>query len=152
MRLYTNGCVLRLEAARDEDIRMNRRFWTCTMIFLFAFTAGCKKQVNDQDAIRAGIDKHLSGVAGLNMSVMDREVKQIFVNGDHANAQVEFRAKQGTATMQVNYTLDRQGGEWNVVTSQPSMGQNPHSGMDMPPPGSPGAGSGSMPQGHSPVN
>ena len=131
---------------------MNRRSWTCTMIFLFAFAVGCKKQVNDQDAIRAGIDKHLSGVAGLNMSVMDREVKQISINGDHASAQVEFRVKQGTATMQVNYTLDRQGSEWNVVSSQPSMGQNPHSGMDMPPPGSPGAGNGSMPQGHPPVN
>ena len=131
---------------------MNRRFWTCTTIVMLAFAAGCKKQVNDQDAIRAGIDKHLSGVAGLNMSVMEREVKQISVNGDHASAQVEFRVKQGTATMQVNYTLDRQGSEWNVVSSQPSMGQNPHSGMDMPPPGSPGAGSGSMPQGHPPVN
>src|SRR6202171_5811018 len=124
---------------------MNRRFGTCTMIFLFALAAGCKKQANDQDAIRAGIDKHLSGVAGLNMSVMDREVKQISINGDHASAQVELRVKQGTATMQVNYTLDRQGGEWNVVSSQPSMGQNPHSGMDMPPPGSPGTGSGSPP-------
>jgi hypothetical protein len=135
-----------------EDIRMSRRFWTCTMIVLFAFAAGCKKQENDQDAIRASIDKHLSGVAGLNMSVMDREVKQITVNGDHANAQVEFRLKQGSATMQVDYTLERQGAEWNVVGNQPSGGQNPHSGTGMPPPGSPGAGSGSMPQGHPPVN
>jgi hypothetical protein len=127
---------------------MNRRISTCTVIFLFAFAAGCKKQANDQDAIRAGIDKHLSGVAGLNMSIMDREVKQISINGDHATAQVEFRVKQGTGTMQVEYSLDRQGAEWNVVTSQPKMGQNPHSGMDMPPPGSPDNGSNATPQGH----
>jgi hypothetical protein len=127
---------------------MNRRISTCTMIFLFAFAAGCKKQANDQDAIRAGIDKHLSGVAGLNMSIMDREVKQISINGDHATAQVEFRVKQGTGTMQVEYNLDRQGAEWNVVSSQPKMGQNPHSGMDMPPPGSPEDGSNPTPQSH----
>jgi hypothetical protein len=122
------------------------------MVFLFAFAVGCKKQANDQDAIRASIDKHLSGVAGLNMSAMDRVVKQISVNGDHATAQVEFRLKQGTGAMQVEYSLDRKAGEWAVVGTQPSSGQNPHSGADMPPPGSPGAGSGSMPQGHPPVN
>jgi hypothetical protein len=131
---------------------MNRRMSTCTIFFLFAFAAGCKKQATDQDAIRAGIDKHLSGVAGLNMSIMDKEVKQISINGDHATAQVEFHVKEGTATMQVEYALDRQGAEWNVVSSQPKIGQNPHSGMDMPPPGSPGAGGNRMPQDHPPVN
>jgi hypothetical protein len=130
---------------------MNRRISTCTIIFLFAFAAACKKQVTDQDAIRAGIDKHLSGVAGLNMSIMDREVSQVSINGDHATAQVVFHVKQGTATMQVEYALDRQGAEWNVVSSQPKIGQNPHSGMDMRPPGSAGAEGNSIPQGHPPV-
>ena len=131
---------------------MNRRISTCTMIFLFAFATGCKTQVSDQDAIRTGIDKHLSGLTGMNMSAMEREVKQVSINGDHATAQVEFRAKQGTATMQVEYTLDRQGAEWNVVGSQPKMGQNPRPGMGMPPPASPDAGSNSTPQGHPRVN
>ena len=131
---------------------MTRWISTCTMILLFAFATGCKKQVSDQDAIRAGIDKHLSGLTGMNMSAMDLEVKQVTVNGDHATAQVEFHAKQGTATMQVDYTLDKQGAEWNVVSSQPKMGQNSRLGMGTPPPGSPGAGSKSMPQGHPPVN
>jgi hypothetical protein len=122
------------------------------MIFLFAFAAGCKKQATDQDAIRASIDKHLSGVAGLNLSGMDREVKQISVNGDHATAQVEFRLKQGSGAMQVEYSLDRQAGEWAVVGTQPSAGQNPHSGMDVPPPASPGTGSNAPPKVHPPVN
>jgi hypothetical protein len=130
---------------------MNRRIWTCTMIFLFAFAAGCGKQVSDQDAIRAGVEKQLTGVAGLKMSLMDPVVKEISINGGHATAQVEFRVRQGTATMEVEYTLDRQGAEWNGV--KPSLGQNPLSGVDaLYPPGSPGAGSGSMPQGHPPVN
>jgi hypothetical protein len=131
---------------------MNRRILIRTVIFVFALAAGCKNQANDQDAIRASIDKHLSGVAGLNMSAMDREVKQISVNGDHASAQVEFRLKQGTGTMQVEYTLDRKNGEWAVVGTQPSAGQSPHSGMNMPPAGSPGGEGGSMPQGHPPLD
>src|SRR6266705_1899987 len=106
---------------------MNRRFWTGTMILLVTFAAGCKKQATEQDAIRASIDKHLSGVAGLNLSEMDREVKQSSVNGDHATAQVEFRVKQGSGAMQVEYTLNRQDGEWAVVGTQPSAGQNPQS-------------------------
>jgi hypothetical protein len=131
---------------------MNRRIWTCTMIFLFAFAAGCKKQVNEQDAIRASIEKHLSGRSDLNLSAMDREVKQISVNGDHATAQVEFRLKQGNASMRVTYALERQGGEWSVTNSQPGGGQDPHSGMESPPAASHGPGSNSLPQGHPPVN
>jgi hypothetical protein len=122
------------------------------MILLFTFAAGCKKQVNDQDAIRASIDKRLSGLAGLNLSAMDREVKQISVNGDHASAQVEFRVKQGEATMNVEYALERKGGVWNIVGSQPSGGQNPHSGMDAPPAAAPGSGSNSLPPATPPMN
>jgi hypothetical protein len=122
------------------------------MILLFTFAAGCKKQVNDQDAIRASIDKRLSGLAGLNLSAMDREVKQISVNGDHATAQVEFRLKQGNGSMQVEYALERQGWEWTVTNSQPGGGQSPHFGMMPPNPTSPDSGGNSMPQGHPPVN
>jgi hypothetical protein len=135
-----------------EAIRMNRRIWICTMIFLLAIAAGCKKQANDQDAIRASIEKHLSGRADLNLSAMDREVKQISVNGDHATAQVEFRLKQSNASMQVEYALERQGGVWAVTNSQPGGGQSPHPGMVPPTPTSPDLGGNSMPQGHPPVN
>lgn len=130
---------------------MNRRILMCTIIFLLAVAAGCKKQANDQDAIRASIDKHLSARADLNLSAMDREVKQISVNGDHATAQVEFRLKQGNASMQVEYALERQGAEWTIMNSQPAGGQSPHSGGMPPPPNSPNSGGNSMPQGHPPV-
>jgi hypothetical protein len=122
------------------------------MIFLFALTAGCKKQVNEQDAIRASIEKHLSARSDLNLSAMDRDVKQISVNGDRATARVEFRLKQGNASMQVQYVLERQGGEWTVTNSQPGGGQDPHSGMGSPAHAAPGAGSNSLPQGHPPAN
>jgi hypothetical protein len=132
---------------------MNLRILTCTMIFLTCFVAGCKKQANDQDAvIRASIEKRLNGRADLNLSAMDREVKQISVNGDHATAQVEFRLKQGNGSMQVEYALERRGGEWTVTSSQPAGGQSPHPGNVPPTPTSPDSGGDSMPQGHPPVN
>jgi hypothetical protein len=138
--------------SRREGIRMNRRTLTYAIIFLLAAAVGCKKQANDQDAIRASIDKHLGTRADLNLSAMDREVKQISVNGDRATAQVEFRLKQGNASMQVEYALERQGGEWTITNSQPAGGQNPHSGGMPPAPSSPDSGGNSTPQGHPPVN
>ena len=122
------------------------------MIFLITVAAGCKKQANDQDAIRASIDKHLNARADLNMSAMDRDVKQISVNGDHATAQVEFRLKQGNGSMQIEYVLQRQGGEWTITNSQPAGGQNPHPGGMPQAPDAPDSGANPMPQGHPPVN
>ena len=101
---------------------MNRWIWTCAMVFLCIPFAGCKKQANDQDAIRASIEKRLSGRADLNMSAMNREIKQISVKGDHATAQVEFRLKGGDARMEIEYILERQGKEWAVLNSQPMGG------------------------------
>ena len=37
---------------------------------------GCKKQVSDNDAIRAGILQHLNGVGTLNMSAMDMDIRR----------------------------------------------------------------------------
>ena len=95
-------------------------------LFLCVLTMGCSKKASDQDAIRASIDKHLNEAEGLNLSAMDREVKQITVDGDHASAQVEFRLKQGDARMEIEYTLDRQGKEWDVVKSAPVAGEFAH--------------------------
>jgi hypothetical protein len=101
---------------------MSRWFWMCAMVLLCIPFAGCNKPAKDQDAIRASIEKRLNGRADLNMSAMDREVKQISVSGDHATAQVEFRLKGGDARMEIEYTLERQGKEWAVLDSQPMGG------------------------------
>ncbi len=114
---------------------MNRWIWTCAMVFLCIPIAGCNKKASDQDAIRASIEKRLNARSDLNLSAMDREIKQVSVNGDHATAQVEFRLKQGDARMEIEYTLERQGKEWAVLNSQPVGGGSPHSetGRQMPP-------------------
>jgi hypothetical protein len=123
------------------------------LVFLCVLAAGCGKSVSDQDAIRASIEKHLNGRSDLNLSAMDREVKQVSVNGDRASAQVEFRLKGGDARMDIEYSLQRQGKDWAVLSSQPVGMGEPHSGMQqMPPAGPDSGGSGQMPQGHPPVN
>ena len=108
------------------------------LVILCALAAGCTKPVNDQDAIRATIDKRLGARSDLNMSAMDREVKQVSVNGDHATAQVEFRLKGGDAKMEIEYTLERRGNEWAVLNSQPMGGGMSPPDADQAPANPPG--------------
>ncbi len=60
----------------------------------FGFSA-CKKQVNENDAIRAGILQHLTSIGTLNMSAMDMDVRSVSINANQAHAEVEFRPKSG---------------------------------------------------------
>lgn len=129
-----------------------RRFRTGMFLLVYVLIAGCSKPVNDQDAIRAGIEKRLNARADLNLGAMDREVKDISVNGDHATAQVEFRLKGGDAKMEIEYELQRQGKEWTVLSSQPKGMGGPQPGSGQMSPGMPGGGGNSLPQGHPPGN
>jgi hypothetical protein len=132
---------------------MNRWHVMSVLALICALAAGCTKTVSDQDAIRASIEKHLNSRADLNLSAMDREIKQVSVNGDRANAQVEFRLKGGDAKMDIEYALQRQGKDWTVLSSQPTgMGGDDHSGMVHGSGGAPESGGGQLPQRHPPVN
>jgi hypothetical protein len=143
----------------------------CLSAALFGLGA-CKKQVSDNDAIRAGILRHLTSVGTLNMSAMDMDIRSVSVNGNQAHAEVEFRPKNsGTpgAGMHVAYNLEKRDGAWVVLKTQslggmiqhPDPGQNPHTNPDvhsgaMPnfneilnPSGA--AAQGALPPGHPPV-
>lgn len=136
-------------------------------------SGGCKKQPTDNEAIRAGIMQHLTGVGTLNMSAMEMDVRSVSVNGNQAHAEVEFRPKTGApagAGMQVAYNLEKRDGAWVVLKSQPVGGmiqhpdpnQNPHKNQDVHPGSLPNfsdvlnpAGApaqGALPPGHPPVN
>jgi len=117
---------------------------------MFVLTGGCRKSANVQDAIRASIEKRLNGRTDLNLSVMDRQVKQVSVNGDQATAQVEFQLKGSNAHMDIEYTLERKGKDWVVLSSQPLGMGNAHSGSGQGLENAPD--SGQLPQGHPPVN
>ncbi len=139
---------------------------------LFSLSA-CKKQVNENDAIRAGILQHLTAIATLNMSAMDMDVRSVSLTGNQAHAEVEFRPKTGGAPgagMHVAYNLEKRDGAWVVSKSQslggmiqhPDPGQNPQTNQDahsgaMPnfneilnPSGAPAQGK--LPPGHPPVS
>jgi hypothetical protein len=142
---------------------------------LSLLAVGCKKQVSDADGIRDGINQHLSGLKTINLSAMDMDVTNYSVQGNRAQAQVEFRPKGGgPAGMQVSYTLEKQNGAWIVQNAQPlnlgSMQQpgtaanpnmtssGPSSSGSMPnfhdlvPGGGGNGGGNTLPPGHPPIN
>ena len=74
-------------------------------------------------AIRTAIRAHLAHNANLNPNAFDTEVKRVTLDGDRAQAEVEFHVKNGPGVMQLTYALARQNGAWAVVESTP-MGSN----------------------------
>ncbi len=105
-------------------------------------SGGCKNQPSDNDAIRAGILRHLNGVGTLNMSAMEMEMRTVSVNGNQARAEVVFRPKTGAppgAGMQVAYNLEKRDGTWVVQKTQPAgemiqhpdPNANPHQSSDV---------------------
>jgi hypothetical protein len=156
---------------------MKRAVPFLAILSLLSFFAGCKKQVSDADAIRDGINQHLAGLKTINLSAMNLDITNYSVQGNQAQAQVEFRPKQGGppgAGMQVTYTLEKQNGAWVVQGTQamggsinhPAPGTNPNMMSSAPSsPGSmpnfhdlvPGGGGGNggaqaLPPGHPPIN
>lgn len=128
---------------------MSKRPFSFFAILLLAAAAGCSttsQADRDKQAIRAALQKYLSERSNLNVAAMDMEVKEVSLSGNRADAQVEFRAKQGGVGMQMTYALERQGELWVVRSGRPSGGNVPHpaTGGAMPP-------AGEMPAGHPPL-
>jgi hypothetical protein len=128
---------------------MKRTAYFLTVIGLLVFFGGCKKQESDADGIRSGINQHLASLQTLNLGAMDMNITNVSIQGNQANAQVEFRPKGGApdgAGMQVAYSLEKQNGLWVVQNSQPLGGsiQHPAPGEN-PPTHSTSPSSGSMP-------
>jgi hypothetical protein len=128
---------------------MKRTAYFLTVIGLLVFFGGCKKQESDADGIRSGINQHLASLQTLNLGAMDMNITNVSIQGNQANAQVEFRPKGGApdgAGMQVAYSLEKQNGLWVVQNSQPLGGsiQHPAPGEN-PPTNSTSPSSGSMP-------
>lgn len=132
-----------------------KRAAICFAFGFLSLFAGCKKQESDSDAIRSGINQHLASLKTLNLGAMDMNITNVSIQGNQAQAQVEFKPKTGApqgAGMQVAYSLEKQNGVWVVQNSQPSggsiqhpgPGENPHMNAGAAPSGS-APSSGSMP-------
>jgi hypothetical protein len=151
---------------------MKRCAYFMTVIGLLAFFAGCQKQETDADGIRSGINQHLASLKTLNLTAMDMNITNVSVQGNQAQARVEFKPKAGApqgAGMQVAYSLEKQNGLWVVQNSQPAggsiqhpgPGESPHMNAASPSSGSlpnfrdlvpGGGGSSDLPPGHPPIN
>ena len=116
---------------------MKRAVLYSILFAMLVFFGGCKKQESDSDGIRAGIHQRLSSLNTLNLGAMDMNITSVSIQGNQAQAQVEFRPKTGApqgAGMQVAYSLEKQNGKWVVKNSapaggmieHPAPGQNPH--------------------------
>ncbi len=152
---------------------MKRSVYFLAVLGFLVFFAGCKKQQSDTDAIRSAINQHLASLKTLNLSGMDMNITNVSIQGNEAQAQVEFRPKTGAedgGEMQVSYSLEKQNGVWVVQTSQPSGGSIQHPGPGANPHENPasssspdslpnfrdlvpsGGSSNALPPGHPPVN
>ncbi|MGB8474825.1 MAG: hypothetical protein WCE61_12135 [Candidatus Acidiferrum sp.] len=117
-----------------------------TLAFCVAVLAGCQHQKQDNSfssgqvappvdsspnaAIRTAIQAHLAHNTNLRMDSFEMELKQVTFDGDHAQAQVEFHAKSGGGTMQLNYALAKKDGVWSVVESTPAGSNFSHPGTN----------------------
>src|SRR5215469_3906382 len=130
-----------------KETGMKRALLASLLGVALVFASACKSKTDENEAIRAGVMKHLVALNMLNMSNMEVKVTQATINGNQAQAQVEIRSKGGDPNappMQIGYVLEKRGEEW-VVLKSTGMG----GGMQHPGPGeAPGSAPGTMPPGH----
>ena len=63
--------------------------------------AGNSQAQTAENSVRAAIHDHLAHQGNLNLQAFDTDVKQVTIQGDHAQAEVEFRIKSGPGAMQL---------------------------------------------------
>lgn len=109
--------------------------------------AGCNRSGNLQnaEAVRKGVLNHLSSNSSLDVNSMDVEVASVSFREGEADAVISFRPKGSTDpanSMQMRYTLERKGGQWQVKGKAEASGgahggASPHGGDSALPPGHP---------------
>lgn len=102
-----------------------------------ALLSGCKKNIQNNDAVKQGIMTYLAKRSDL--LAMEVSVTSVAFHDDQATATVRFQAKGNTsptAGMSMDYILDRKDNQW-VVKGR--AGADQHSGVPPGGPNSPGA-------------
>ncbi|MFB3923663.1 MAG: hypothetical protein ACE145_18210 [Terriglobia bacterium] len=115
------------------------RFLMAMLAAAMLVTVGCSKTVSEdpKPAIQAAVEAYLKQQQNLMLANMTLEVKDVKVTGDKAEAEVQFRSKQGAGpTVAVRYALKRAGSGWQVESrlSTGGMGGSPHGGAETAPP------------------
>jgi hypothetical protein len=117
---------------------VKRKFLVVILLTEICASIGChRQQKSTSDGIREGIQQHLGSLNTLNLSAMDMNITNVALNGNTAQAQVEYVPKSGAppgAAMRVSYSLERREEHWVVVKTSslggaidhPAPGANPH--------------------------
>lgn len=153
--------------ALSARCRYNRNVIRPTLIAALSIVllAGCKKDIQNQEAVRQGVMSYLAKRSDL--LAMDVTVNSVSFHDGEASAQVHFQAKGNTspaAGMDMQYVLERHDNQWVVkgrtganaahgenAPSANGAGQGSAPGaLDGMPrlPGASGGGSTSLPPGH----
>ncbi len=120
--------------------KMRQRIVTILALALLAVPAGCRKSPTPDDEIRAAIRTHLSHSGTLNLNAFDTDIKQVTIQGDKAEAEVEFRVKNGPGSMRLTYQMEKRNGTWTVAQSIPVGSDFSHPELEpgqVPPKGGP---------------
>ena len=155
-------------AARYNRIVKGPAILIAVLTLSLALFSGCKKDIQNDDAVRQAIMTYLSKRPDLLS--MDVNLTSVSYRQNEATATVRFQAKGNTspgASMTMQYVLERQGDQWAV---KGRAGANDHGAAALPPPdgagSAPAAGSigampntappaappGALPPGHPPVS
>lgn len=138
--------------ARGGKIKSVTRISTILLLTLAAALAmaGCKKSVQNPEAVKQAILEHLGKRSDGMISAMDVDIKTVSFRTDGADATVSFKAKGSvTPGLEMSYQLELKDGKW-VVKPKPAMGGD-HGGATSPATPAHGAAPGSMPSNHPPI-
>ncbi len=89
--------------------------WNAIALVGILLASGCKKDIQNEAAVKAGIVKYIA--TRTNLSEMDVSVTAVSFRENDADATVHFQAKGNTnpgAGLEMKYTLERKGSEWVV--------------------------------------
>jgi hypothetical protein len=102
--------------------------WACAIVLAMTTAASCSRGTNSKRAVERAIEAHLERNSGLALNAFTTEISEVKFEGDNAEAVVKFQSKQAPPmSVQVRYTLRKEGDHW-VVQSSSAMGGNPHGG------------------------
>ena len=109
-----------------------RNALACAIVLAMATAASCSRGTDSRSAVERAIEAHLERNSSLALNAFTTEISDVKFEGDNAEAVVKFESKQAPhMSVQVRYTLRKEGDRWAVQSSS-AMGGNPHGG-GMPP-------------------
>jgi hypothetical protein len=117
--------------------------FTAALLLSLTVLSGCKRDIQNMDAVRQGVLNYLSKRSDLLS--MDVSIANVTYRQDEATATVHFQAKGNNTPgsgMDMRYVLERKGNDW--VVKGRAGGDAHGQGMGAVPPGAQPSGSGSI--------